>query len=40
MVMWDFDGTLAQRPGLWGACVIEVLDEAEPDHGVSTAADA
>lgn len=33
--MWDFDGTLAVRPGLWGACVIEVLDEAEPGHGVA-----
>jgi putative hydrolase of the HAD superfamily len=33
--MWDFDGTLAQRPGLWGGCVIEVLDEYEPGHGVT-----
>jgi putative hydrolase of the HAD superfamily len=33
-VLWDFDGTLAQRPGLWGACAIEVLDEHEPGHGV------
>lgn len=35
VVSWDFDGTLAQRPGLWSACVLEVLDEAEPGHGIS-----
>jgi putative hydrolase of the HAD superfamily len=34
-VLWDFDGTLAQRPGLWGGCAIEVLDEHEPGHGVT-----
>lgn len=32
--MWDFDGTLAFRPGLWSGCVIEVLDEHLPAHGV------
>jgi putative hydrolase of the HAD superfamily len=31
--MWDFDGTLARRPGLWSGCVLEVLDENEPGHG-------
>ena len=35
VVMWDFDGTLAWRPGLWGGCVLEVLDELEPGHGVT-----
>jgi putative hydrolase of the HAD superfamily len=34
-VLWDFDGTLAQRPGLWGGCAVEVLDEHEPGHGVT-----
>ncbi len=34
-VLLDFDGTLALRPGLWGACVLELLDEAEPDHGIA-----
>ena len=34
-MLWDFDGTLAQRPGLWGGCAIEVLDEHEPGHGVA-----
>lgn len=32
VVIWDFDGTLAWRPGLWSACVLEVLDEHVPGH--------
>lgn len=32
LVLWDFDGTLAWRPGLWSGCVIELLDEHQPDH--------
>ncbi len=32
VVLWDFDGTLAWRPGLWSACVLEILDEHEPGH--------
>jgi putative hydrolase of the HAD superfamily len=32
VVLWDFDGTLAWRPGLWGGCVLEVLDELAPGH--------
>jgi putative hydrolase of the HAD superfamily len=35
VVLWDFDGTLAWRPGLWAACALEVLDEHLPAHGVS-----
>jgi putative hydrolase of the HAD superfamily len=35
IVLWDFDGTLAWRPGLWGGCVAEVLDELLPGHGVA-----
>jgi FMN phosphatase YigB (HAD superfamily) len=34
VIFWDFDGTLAERPGLWGACLAEVLDEEQPDHGI------
>jgi putative hydrolase of the HAD superfamily len=34
-VLWDFDGTLATRPGLWSACLLEVLDEHEPGHRVA-----
>jgi putative hydrolase of the HAD superfamily len=33
LVLWDFDETLAWRPGLWSGCVIEVLDEHAPGHG-------
>jgi putative hydrolase of the HAD superfamily len=31
-VIWDFDGTLAWRPGLWSGCLLETLDEKEPGH--------
>jgi putative hydrolase of the HAD superfamily len=34
LVIWDFDGTLAFRPGLWSGCALEVLDEHEPGHGI------
>jgi len=27
IVLWDFDGTLAERPGLWRGCLLEVLRE-------------
>jgi putative hydrolase of the HAD superfamily len=37
LVMWDFDGTLAFRPGLWSGCIMEVLDEHRPSHGVPLA---
>jgi putative hydrolase of the HAD superfamily len=30
IVLWDFDGTLAERPGLWRGCLLEVLQEEEP----------
>jgi putative hydrolase of the HAD superfamily len=33
-ILWDFDGTLAERPGRWGGCLLEVLDEHEPGHAV------
>jgi putative hydrolase of the HAD superfamily len=35
VIFWDFDGTLAHRPGMWGACMVETLDEHEPGHGSS-----
>lgn len=31
-VVWDFDGTLAERPGLWSSCLLEVLDAEDPQH--------
>jgi putative hydrolase of the HAD superfamily len=38
VVLWDFDGTLAHRPGMWRGCLIETLDLHEPAHGVSAEA--
>ena len=35
VVIWDFDGTLAHRPGMFGGCMVEVLDEHEPGHAVT-----
>jgi putative hydrolase of the HAD superfamily len=32
VLLWDFDGTLARRRGLWSGCIIEVLDEQAPGH--------
>jgi phosphoglycolate phosphatase-like HAD superfamily hydrolase len=29
-VLWDFDGTLTERPGLWSGCVLELLDDTLP----------
>lgn len=35
VVLWDFDGTLGERPGMWGGCMLEVLDERQSGHGVA-----
>lgn len=35
LVLWDFDGTLAERPGMWRGCLIDTLDEHEPGHSHS-----
>ena len=34
LVLWDFDGTLAHRTGMWRGAMIETLDEHLPGHGV------
>ena len=34
LVLWDFDGTLAWRAGMWSGAVMEVLDEHESGHGI------
>lgn len=34
VILWDFDGTLAYRRGMWSGCVMEILDETEPGHQV------
>lgn len=33
-IFWDFEGTLADRLGLWRSAVMEVLDVNEPGHHV------
>jgi putative hydrolase of the HAD superfamily len=38
VILWDFDGTLARREGMWRGCLVETLDEHEPGHGVSAEA--
>lgn len=35
VVLWDFDGTLAYREGLWGGCVVETLDAVVAGHGIT-----
>lgn len=35
VVFWDFEGTLAARPGIWSRCLVEVLDELVPGHGLT-----
>jgi putative hydrolase of the HAD superfamily len=30
VVFWDFDGTLAHRPGMWSACLLDCLTEVSP----------
>jgi putative hydrolase of the HAD superfamily len=34
-ILWDFDGTLAFRAGMWRGCLTEVLDEHEHGHAFS-----
>lgn len=34
LALWDFDGTLAFRDGLWSGCVMEVLDAHMRGHGI------
>lgn len=35
VILWDFDGTLAERPGLWSGCLLETLDAHADGHGVT-----
>ena len=35
LFVFDFDGTLAHRPGLWSQCLLDVLDQHVPGHGVT-----
>lgn len=35
LLIWDFDGTLAHRDGMWSGAMVEVLDRHEPGHGIT-----
>ena len=35
MILWDFDGTLGHRPGMWSRAVLDVLQECFPDCTVT-----
>lgn len=30
MVLWDFDGTLGYRPGMWSQALLDILREHIP----------
>ena len=34
IILWDFEGTLVDRPGRWRSALMEVLDINEPGHRV------
>jgi putative hydrolase of the HAD superfamily len=38
VVLWDFDGTLAERPGHWSSCMVDVLEPLWPGHGLTAEA--
>ncbi len=31
IVLWDFDETLAERPGRWGGFMLEIIERQHPD---------
>ncbi len=35
VILWDFDGTLAYREGLWSGCLAEVIADVAPDLGLT-----
>lgn len=34
VILWDFDGTLAWREGIWSGALLQALDRHCPDHGL------
>ncbi|MBZ9715532.1 HAD family hydrolase [Deinococcus multiflagellatus] len=34
LLIWDFDGTLAYRQGLWSGALLQILDREAPGHTV------
>lgn len=37
VLLWDFDGTLARRPGMWSGALLDILDAEQPGHPFTTA---
>lgn len=37
LVLWDFDGTLGHRPGMWSQTLVDSLGVARPGHEFSAA---
>ena len=35
VILWDFDGTLAYREGLWRSALSQALDQCMPGHGIA-----
>ena len=35
LVVFDFDGTLAHRPGRWSKCLVDSLDTTRAGHGIA-----
>jgi putative hydrolase of the HAD superfamily len=35
VIFWDFDGTLAHRPGMWRGCLLTALAAVDPGHVAS-----
>lgn len=33
-ILWDFDQTLAHRPGRWTGTLLELLEAEQPEHGI------
>ncbi|MBD3291382.1 MAG: HAD-IA family hydrolase [Armatimonadia bacterium] len=33
-ILWDFDGTLAWREGIWSGALLQALDRHSPGHGL------
>ena len=38
IVLWDFDETLAERPGRWWGCMIEIIGRRHPGHVIDVRA--
>jgi putative hydrolase of the HAD superfamily len=34
-LIWDFDGTLAERKGMWSGALLEALEGERPSHGAT-----